>query len=112
MFIAENKGSHRSSFIVETQANYINNCIFCASAFVGFDYTHTNMEDKGHCVITIVGQDGHNYFQADLDRGKGDRRSDGKLNADFFGVEVASMTIDNVRVSHRLAKRGRDNHEE
>jgi hypothetical protein len=70
------------------------------------------MEDKGHCVITVVGQDGHNYFQADLDRGKGDRRSDGKLNADFFGVEVASMTTDNVRVSHRLAKRGRDNHEE
>jgi hypothetical protein len=45
------------------------------------------------------------YFPIDKDLSKGDRRADGKLNDDFFGVVDSSRIIDNVRVSQRLGKR-------
>jgi hypothetical protein len=61
------------------------------------------MDETPHCA-TVVGQDGHNYFHVDRDRSKGDRRSDGKLNAEFFAVEASSVTINNVRVSQRLRR--------
>ena len=52
--------------------------------------------------------DGHSYFQIDIDHRRGDRRSDGRLNADFFTVGESSMIIDNVRVSKRLQTLSRD----
>jgi hypothetical protein len=58
------------------------------------------MAEEQDCTM-FVRQDGHDYFQVDLDRRKGDRRSDRKLNGDCFGVEESSVT-DNVRVSQRL----------
>ena len=56
----------------------------------------------------LVLQDGYNYFQVDRDRCKGDRRSDGKLNAEFFAVQESSVTIDNVRLSQRLRTKNHD----
>jgi hypothetical protein len=65
------------------------------------------MDETPHCAIE-VGEYGHHYFNVDRDRSKGDRRSDGKLNADFFAVGESSLTIDNVRVSQRLRTKKRD----
>jgi len=58
--------------------------------------------------MEVVGEYGHKYFKVDRDRSKGDRRSDGKLNADFFAVEEYSVTSDGVRVSQRLRTNKRD----
>ena len=52
--------------------------------------------------------EGHSYFQIDRDHSRGDRRSDGRLNADFFTGVESSMIIDNVRVSQRLQKKSSD----
>ena len=59
---------------------------------------------------SVMGEviDGHSYFQIDRDRIRGDRRSDGRLNADFFTAVESSMIIDNVRVSKRLQTQSRD----
>jgi hypothetical protein len=68
---------------------------------------------QGEQGIKIVErEDGHEYFLIDRDRSKGDRRCDGKLNDVFFGVESASITLDNVRVSQRLEKKSRLTQEE
>ncbi len=50
---------------------------------------------------TLVRHQGHDYFQVDCDRRKGDRRSDGKLNADLFRMEEIAESA-NVRASQRL----------
>ena len=50
---------------------------------------------------TLVRHQGHDYFQVDCDRRKGDRRSDGKLNSDFFRMEEIAESA-NVRASQRL----------
>ena len=59
---------------------------------------------------SVMGEviDGHSYFQIDRDHRRGDRRSDGRLNADFFTAGESSMIIDNVRVSKRLQNLSRD----
>ena len=41
------------------------------------------MDEEPNFAI-VVEPDGHSYFQVDRDRSKGDRRSDGKLNAEFL----------------------------
>ena len=63
---------------------------------------------------SVMGEaiDGHSYFQIDRDHSRGDRRSDGRLNADFFTAGEASIIIDNVRVSKRLQEKSRDIEEE
>jgi hypothetical protein len=67
------------------------------------------MDETPHCVAEVlVGEDGHKCFTVDRDRSKGDRRSDGKLNADFFAVEESLVTSDSVRVSQRLRTKKRD----
>ncbi len=50
----------------------------------------------------IYENDDHNYFKVDRDRLKGDRRSDGLKNADFFVEGESARIIDNVRVSERV----------
>jgi hypothetical protein len=65
------------------------------------------MDEESNCAMLVV-QDGHNYFQADRDRSKGDGRSDGKLNPEFFAVQESLVTIDNVRVIHRLRTKNHD----
>ena len=50
----------------------------------------------------IYEDDDHNYFKIDRDRLKGDRRSDGLKNADFFVEGESARTIGNVRVSERV----------
>ncbi len=65
------------------------------------------MDEESNCAMLVV-QDGHNYFQVDRDRSKGDGRSYDKLNAEFFAVQESSVTIDNVRVSHRLRTKNHD----
>jgi hypothetical protein len=52
-----------------------------------------------------------NFVPRDERRGD-DRRSDGRLNADFFSVGESSAVIDNVRVSQRLQKKSIDTAEE
>jgi hypothetical protein len=42
------------------------------------------MDETLHSTMEVVGEYGHKYFKVDRDRSKGDRRSDGKLNADFL----------------------------
>jgi hypothetical protein len=67
--------------------------------------TYMSQGEQGMKIVER--EDGHDYFLIDRDRSKGDRRCDGKLNADFFGVESASIILDNVRVSQRLEKKSR-----
>jgi hypothetical protein len=55
-----------------------------------------------------ISKDGYDYFQIVRDQTKGDRRSDGRLNDDFFGAGKSSVIIDNVRVSQRLHNKRSD----
>ena len=52
--------------------------------------------------IEIYEDDDHHYFKIDRDRMKGDRRSDGQKNADFFVDGESARIIGNVRVSQRV----------
>ena len=52
--------------------------------------------------LNVISKDGYDYFQIVRDQSKGDRRSDGRLNYDFFGGGESSIIIDTVRVSQRL----------
>ncbi len=64
-------------------------------------------------LTTVGGIDGHDYFLLVKDERRGDdRRSDGRLNAEFFSVLESSVVIDNVRVSQRLQKKSIDTAEE
>ena len=56
----------------------------------------------------VISKDGYDYFQIGRDQTKSDRRSDGRLNDDFFGAGESSMIIDNVRVSQRLHNKRSD----
>jgi hypothetical protein len=53
----------------------------------------------------IVEVNGHKYYVLGQDLSKGDRRSDGRALSDFFNVEAASSTVNNVRESHRIRKK-------
>ena len=71
------------------------------------------VEETQACkTIEVLEDGGYKYFPIDIDRSKGDRRADGKLNADFFGVVESSRMIENVRVSQRLDKSSRVMNEE
>ena len=64
------------------------------------------MVEEEQLTTVVAGDDGHDYFQIVRDERRGDdRRSDGRLNADFFSVGESSVVIDNVRVSQRLHKK-------
>ena len=52
--------------------------------------------------LNVISKDGYGYFQIAREKSKGDRRSDGRLNYDFFGGGESSIIIDTVRVSQRL----------
>ena len=56
----------------------------------------------------VISKDGYDYFLIGSDQTKGDRRSDGRLNDDFFGAGESSMVMDNVRVSQRLHNKRSD----
>ena len=49
----------------------------------------------------------HEYFIVDQDLSRGDRRSDGRALSKFFDGEVESITVNNVRGSQRLKKKGK-----
>ena len=56
----------------------------------------------------VISKDGYDYFLIGSDQTKGDRRSDGRLNDDFFGAGESFMIIDNVRLSQRLHNKRSD----
>jgi hypothetical protein len=56
---------------------------------------------QGDKTTQYVQEMAYDYVLIDMDRSKGDRRGDGKLNANFFGVVEGSKMIDNIRVSQR-----------
>lgn len=58
--------------------------------------------------LNVISKDGYDYFLIGSDQTKGDRRSDGRLNDDFFGAGESSMIIDNVRLSQRLHNKRSD----
>ncbi len=53
----------------------------------------------------IVEVNGHQYYVLGQDLSKGNRRSDGRALSNFFNVEAASSTVNNVRESHRIRKK-------
>ncbi len=59
-------------------------------------------EIDGSTSRDIYEDDDHNYFKIDRERLKGDRRSDGRKNADFFVEGESARRIGNVRVSERV----------
>jgi hypothetical protein len=57
--------------------------------------------------VGIVDVDGYSYYVVDRDPSKGDRRCDGKYMSDFFMVvDSPASTINNVRKSLRVQKKG------
>ncbi len=50
--------------------------------------------------LNVISKDGYDYFQIAKDQTKGDRRSDGRLNDDFFYVRqnlsLSSTTCDSA----------------
>ena len=69
-------------------------------------------EEFDQCTPTVIYEDyDQSYFKIDRDRCKGDRRSDGRKNADFFVEGESARIIGNVRVSERVLNNERHKRE-
>jgi hypothetical protein len=79
--------------------------IFCVEIKDWCDMANREVETLETMVTQSVNVDGCNYFVVDKDVSKGDRRSDGKVMAQFFAEEESATIINNVRESNRVKKR-------